>query len=212
LAHTGDTKAIIEAMAALGTEAGLRARKKERTLEAIVTAAIDLFEKKGFDATTVEEIAAAADISPRTFFRYFDSKVDVAMGPKSDNDDFSQRFHARPPDEPPVEAMRQVFRTELATMAAESPLFARQLRVMLGTPSLRALAREHFNEHEHDMVVLFAQRLKVPEDDLGAQVMATALANAIWTVTTRWAEEDAAPERLVEMIDEACALLTAGFH
>ena len=70
---------------------GLRERKKAHTRESIIDAAIDLFERNGFDATTVEEIAAAADISPRTFFRYFESKIDVVMAEKGENPPASRR-------------------------------------------------------------------------------------------------------------------------
>ena len=190
---------------------GLRERKKQQTRDAIIGAALDLFERQGYDATTVEEIAEAADISPRTFFRYFDSKVDVVMDKdERDSDDFAGRLAIRPPHEGPIEAMRQVISAELGQVVKENPLFVRQMRLMLRTPSLHALAREHFHEHEAEIVHDVAERLHLPEDDLRVHVIAAALGNTIWAVVGRWVDEDSPPERLAEMIDEACTMLSTG--
>ena len=96
-------KQVIEAAS------GLRERKKARTREAIIDAALDLFGRKGFDATTIEDIAAAADVSPRTFFRYFDSKVDLVMAHnEAHGDKIAPLIAARPASEGPLEALRQV--------------------------------------------------------------------------------------------------------
>jgi AcrR family transcriptional regulator len=189
---------------------GLRERKKAQTREAILEAALDLFERKGYDATTIEEIAEAADVSPRTFFRYFDSKVDVVMRTKDESEDAGLRIGDRPPEEGPVEATRQVMRATLGAIVAEDPAFIRQMRVMLGTPALQAIAREHFNEHHDEMTVDFADRMGVAKDDLRAHVVASVVANTIWTVVSRWVADGGTPDDLLTMIDEACDLLATG--
>src|SRR5258706_12317328 len=90
-------------------EAGLRERKKERTREALEAAALDLFERKGFDHTTVEEIADACDVSRRTFFRYFSSKEDAFSGDHSVKTALlASLLAARPEDEPALESIRTV--------------------------------------------------------------------------------------------------------
>lgn len=202
-------RAIIGAMGAVGPS--LRERKKAQTRTAIVAAAIDLFERKGYDATTIDDIAEAADVSPRTFFRYFDSKVEVVMEQRKDpSNDLGAQLADRPAEESPIEALCNVMCDALGRLVEDNPLFVRQMRVMLGTPTLHALAREHFNEHEHEFVDEVARRLDLPEDDLRVHVIAAALSNMIWTVVSRWVAESGSPERLLEMITQSCSLLASG--
>src|SRR5579884_1838391 len=85
---------------------GLRERKKAKTKAAIQHHALRLFQQQGYDTTTVEQIAEAAEISPSTFFRYFPNKEDVVL-----YDDFDPlifaAFEAQPADLSPLEAMRR---------------------------------------------------------------------------------------------------------
>jgi AcrR family transcriptional regulator len=190
---------------------GLRARKKARTREAIIDAALDLFGRKGFEATTIEDIAAAADVSPRTFFRYFDSKVDLVMAHnEAHGDKIGPLMAARPAGEGPLEALRNVMQQMLVELLAE-PSVVREFQVMMGSPTLRKLAREHFYEEEAELVSAFAERLGTDDCDLTANVMAGAAASTLWTIIECWLAEGGEIDRLSPMIDEAFALLEQGF-
>ncbi len=190
---------------------GLRERKKARTREAIIDAALELFGRKGFDATTIEDIAAAADVSPRTFFRYFDSKVDLVMAHnEAHGDKIAPLIAARPASEGPLEALRQVMHQMLLEHLAD-PSVVREFQVMMSAPTLRKLAREHFYEEEAELVSAFATRLGTDDGDLTANLMAASAASAIWTVIECWLADGTEVERLPPMIDEAFALLEDGF-
>lgn len=95
---------------------GLRERKKVRTREAILREAFRLFRERGYGATTVEQIAEAAEISPATFFRYFPTKEDLAT-----LDRFPPLMEALPAQPPgtPVAVLRGAFRAAFATLSAE---------------------------------------------------------------------------------------------
>jgi AcrR family transcriptional regulator len=85
----------------------LRERKKHLTREALVRSALDLFETRGFDEVTVDDIAAQADVSPRTFFRYFGSKEAVLYADQEELlTSMREVIEARPADEHPLHALR----------------------------------------------------------------------------------------------------------
>jgi AcrR family transcriptional regulator len=189
---------------------GLRERKKMRTREALIDAALDLFERKGFEATTVEDIAAAADVSPRTFFRYFESKLDLIMARSgTKHSSLGPLIAARPPGEALLDAVRTVVVDDLESQLQDMSV-VREFQVMMATPTLRNLAREHFYEEEAEMVPAVAERLGVDPDDLTAHVTTGVIASALWTTVTRWVADGADIERLGPMFDKAFAVLAVG--
>ncbi|MCP9970969.1 TetR family transcriptional regulator [Actinomadura madurae] len=128
---------------------GRRERKKQRTREALVDAAFTLFAEKGFDATTVEEIADAVDVSSRTFFRYFASKEDVALTFQEEQTRAVMAALAeRPPDEPIMTALRHTVvgiarACEAGELGFEPGRFECMLTMMSDSPSLMAGSLEH---------------------------------------------------------------------
>ena len=126
---------------------GLRERKKRERRRCIEEVAIDLFEAHGFDGTTIEDIAAAADIAPRTFFSYFPTKEDVVLADYASRlDRIIHVLRGRPPSEPPWAALQASFVTVAADyearrddlirrftiMAAHPPVYARSLQLQAG--------------------------------------------------------------------------------
>ena len=118
---------------------GLRARKKQRTRQTIERVALELFENRGFGATTIDEIAAAADIAPRTFFHYYPTKEDVVTA------DYTSRLQqivtaleSGPKDRPPWAALRSAFMNAAANYEAERDHLLRSFRIIQGNPSVAA--------------------------------------------------------------------------
>jgi AcrR family transcriptional regulator len=121
---------------------GLRERKKLRTRRTIVDTAHVLFAEQGYDATTVEAIAAGADVSVRTFFRYFAGKEDVALAPLDEVGDLAlDALRRRPADEPPLAALRAAALDAWVAMSPEPRsfrIYAEHLLIADGTPAVSA--------------------------------------------------------------------------
>ena len=118
---------------------GLRERKKRDRRRRIEDVAIDLFVRQGFDATTIEQIAAAADIAPRTFFSYFATKDDLVLADYTDRlDRILHELDQRPAEEPAWEALRASFATVADDYAAEADRLRRRFKIMAANPSVFA--------------------------------------------------------------------------
>lgn len=120
---------------------GLRQRKKQQTHEQLRRVAFELFEQRGFEATTIEEIAAGAGVSPRTVFRYFDTKHDLLITALNDlHRRVVELVEARPAGEPPLVAACSA--TIVACYEFDNELTARSFALIASDTSLNARALE----------------------------------------------------------------------
>ncbi|GAC69244.1 TetR family transcriptional regulator [Gordonia soli] len=126
---------------------GLRARRRDATRMDIHEAAVDLFERNGFDATTVDEVAAAAGVSPRTFFRHFGTKEECVLYDRYGFDRaLENRLSELDPDEFTLADIEAVYRSVMIGFGDEdrsddvSPHFLRVRKLVLATPSLSRAA------------------------------------------------------------------------
>jgi AcrR family transcriptional regulator len=191
---------------------GLRERKKLRTRETIADAAIRLFAERGFDATTIADIAAVADIAPRTFFSYFPSKEAVVF---HEHDDllagFAARLSEREPSETAFDAMRAWLLELVATLDLEDPRRVIRRRLTDETPALAACERSNAAQFEAVLTEAVADDLGMSADALAPR-LAAAAAIATLDALERFHEGREQPdaEAAVAIIDEALAFLRGG--
>lgn len=137
-------------------EPGLRERKKAQTRRRIERVALDLFDRDGFDATTIGAIAEAVEVAPRTFFHYFETKEDVVLADYSDRlDRILGALRDRPRDEPAWPALRAAFRSVAEDYETERDGLLRRFRIMVTAPSVfgRSLALQAGWEDELSTVL-----------------------------------------------------------
>ncbi|MBB5919115.1 AcrR family transcriptional regulator [Actinoalloteichus hoggarensis] len=172
---------------------GLRERKKQRTKEALTAAAYTSFLRKGFDATTIDEIAEAVDVSSRTFFRYFASKEDVALAPLGAQVDAVLRgFAARPADESVITALRRavveiVHSYEDGTAGEEQQRHRAMQTLLVRNPTLKAYCLEQSTARLEELAALVGTRMGVtPAEDPRPHLVASVVLCAVRTTVDAW--------------------------
>jgi AcrR family transcriptional regulator len=187
---------------------GLRERKKAKTRAAIQEHALRLFQEQGYDATTVEQIAEAAEVSPSTFFRYFPTKEDVVL-----YDDIDPlliaAFEAQPTDLTPIQALRGAMRAVFTSVPAEE--MARQWergRLILSVPELRMRFWDQIAQAIQLLADVVAKRVGRRADDPDIVTFAGAVAGAL--LSAMLAGADNLEETYPALIDAGLAYLEAG--
>ncbi len=191
---------------------GLRELKKARTRASLREHALRLFGQQGYQATTVEQIAAAAEVSPSTFFRYFPTKEDVVL-----QDDMDARMiealEQQPPGLGPVAAVRAATRQVFSSYtAADVDVIRETMRLTLTVPEIRARALDEFARAIGGIAEAVAKRSGRAPDDLAVRTVAGAVVGVIMAITIPWEgwAEGRGFEDSFDRIDEALALLEAG--
>jgi AcrR family transcriptional regulator len=198
--------------------AGLRERKKQRTREALVEAAFDLFRRKGFQVTTIDEIAAAVELSPRTFFRYFESKEDVALALMVQQfDAFYAAFAARPAHEPVLTALRHatvetIRSCEDGSAGFDVAQFMCAQQVLEESPAVHARSLELCTARLNEIAQQVAARMGVdPAIDPRPTLVAAVVTTAVQTAVVAWRETE--PETPASVLaDRALSLLEKGIN
>lgn len=194
---------------------GLRARKKAMTRQALEDEALRLFAEQGFEQTTVDEIAAACDVSRRTFFRYFSSKEDVLSYEQAGQGDATfELIAARPADEPPLQSLRVVILALAAEFAQDEERLLRRAQIMRATPSLRSADWDKQNDGVDRIVEALGRRSPDPLDAEQAyqlRLLGRATLAALMTALDRWVDGDGR-EDIVALAAQALDLLASGFE
>jgi len=185
---------------------GLRERKKQKTRWAIQAHALRLFAEQGYEQTTVDQIAEAAEVSQSTFFRYFRTKEELVVNDEYD-DLMVSLFQAEPTDRPPIAALRHVIGQAFQDMTAEDIDKIRQRVVLLtAVPALRMRLLDQFNTNLGMIAQALAPHVGAPVDSFEVRVLAGAVTGVLVTAVFLWAEGGADGD-FAEIIDRALAEL-----
>ncbi|WP_213451735.1 acyl-CoA-like ligand-binding transcription factor [Rhizomonospora bruguierae] len=190
---------------------GLRERKKQKTRWSIQEHALRLFAEQGYEATTVEQIAAAAEVSPSTFFRYFPSKEDVVV-----QDEYDPVLAAALAAAPPgLGALATLRHAVLAGFQSFPPGALEKVvergRLALSVPALRARTVDNMATTVDLIAAPLARRAGRPPDDPAYRVLAGACLGAMTVAIFEWLGEAPKGAGPGERIDAALAAVEAGF-
>ncbi|HEV8650646.1 MAG TPA: TetR family transcriptional regulator [Actinomycetes bacterium] len=188
---------------------GLRERKKAKTRAAIQQHALRLFREQGYQATTVEQIAEAAEVSPSTFFRYFPTKEDVVLYDALDPA-LLEAFRAQPAELSPIQALRGAMQAVFAELPPEEVGVQRERDALIrSVPELRARMVDEFARNLQLIAEVVAERVGRAADEPAVRTLAGAV---IGVGISAWytAGDHATTEDYLALMDAGLVHLEAG--
>jgi AcrR family transcriptional regulator len=159
---------------------GLRERKKQQTRETIHRAAMRLFAERGFEATTIADIAAAADIAPRTFFSYFPSKEEAVFAKfEPAFESFDRAMRERPPGTNALEALREWLVGMASEFMGDVETAKLEARLRRESPAVAACDLKHMRQFERRLAEAVGDDFGEPADALRPRLVAAAAVAAL---------------------------------
>lgn len=188
---------------------GLRERKKIKTREAIRAATYDLVREQGYDATTIDQIAERAEVSPSTVFRYFPTKEDIVLTDEYDPI-ILEEIRTRPADEPWSETIRYVLHRAIE-LGMTSDLAVSRLRthLMVQVPAVRSRMMESMSATGRMLCEAIGERTGRDPDSLEVRVYAMSLIGGLMETSMYWAENDHRDD-FTALVDRALDVLEHG--
>jgi AcrR family transcriptional regulator len=188
---------------------GLRERKRQRTRETIARVALELFDRQGFQETTIAQIAEAADVSPRTVSGYFPRKEDLAFSDAEENfAAFDARLRDRPAGETAIDALREFIRSVLQEGEPRASERRTRQRVIHADEGLRAHEHHSWARVQESLAAAIARDLGVPADDLEPR-MAAAATLTVFELLGKHGD-DAEPAEALAAVDRALQFISGG--
>jgi AcrR family transcriptional regulator len=191
------------------TEKGRREQKREETRRRLMREGQRLFAEQGFDRTSVDEIAAAAGVSRRTFFHYFGSKEDVVLSRK---DDFErallEAIRTAAPETPLLQVAEQAVIAALGSFDAEEARLLERLK--RDTPALSASDHGKYERLERSIAGALAERSGTSPDDLRTRLDAMVVTGMLRVAGSGWAAASAAGVPIGEYMRQVVRSLGRG--
>jgi AcrR family transcriptional regulator len=191
---------------------GLRERKKQQTRETIARVALELFVERGYEHTTLADIADAANVSKRTIFAYFESKEDILFCDEPTFlDQFRQALEGRPPEQTTIDALR-VFFVSIASLDETAKM---RKQIIGSDEALRHSERARSGRFEELIAQSIAKDLGTDTNDIRPNLVAASMTAAFTNVRDRFEAESGGPidhDQAMAIIDEVLEFIRGGLE
>jgi AcrR family transcriptional regulator len=192
-----------------GEPSGLRERKRQRTRETIARVALELFDRQGFQETTIPQIAEAADVSPRTVSAYFPHKEDLAFPDVEEEFAlFEVRLRDREPGETAIDALRAIIQASMDEEGERGSERRARRRVIRADDGLRAHEHHHMRRVQEMIAAAIARDLGASADDLEPRMAAAATLTVFELLGEDYGTAD--PAEALAVVDRALVFIGGG--